>query len=246
MWVEESSGKWYNGLDESELDRIEEREKIMKTKKQKMRLIVGICLICIVFVFLIATLNLGITELIDRSNLICRGQSFSSVSDAVKGMNDEINPDDTSIDYTNYKLLTSFEYDEFTVIMCSYQEAINDECIIRILRTNNDGTLSFVGGFTDFLFSQPYNENMNYYYYTNVKTSHGKKAIAFIYLPKETESNVYIDNRKTEKILVQIDEKEFYVCTTMLKQDTFLKDLFVPIGKRHTVTLSDTDNDNNK
>lgn len=209
----------------------------MKTKHKKTALTVGLIRVFIAVV-LIAISNCVITDLIDKTNDICPGQSFSSVLDAVKGMNDEIDPDDTSIDYTDYRLLTSFEYGEFTAVMCSYREASEKECIIRLLQKNDDGTLSFVGGFTDFLFSPPDGENMNYYYYTNVKTSHGKRTAAFLYLPADSEAEIFIDGHKAEKIPVQTDDKEFYVCAATLGRDTFLKALFVPIDKRHTVRFA--------
>lgn len=211
-------------------------------KSKKTSIWFWVCLIVAMVVLeavlLITATNHAVTGLIDMTNEKCRGKSFSSVSDALKGMEDEVDPDDNSLDYSPpYNLLASFDYDEFIVVMYSYEEATPNCCAIRMLRKNNDGTLSFVGGFTDFYFNKPSSSNPNYYYYCHINTSRGVKTISFLYLPSDDSSDLYVDGVKAEKTKVNVNGEEFYVCAAISRRDTFLKNMFVPIANRHTITI---------
>ena len=207
----------------------------MKNSAKKALQVVLIISIPVVLVFLI---NTALNGLIYRSNETCRGQSFASVEAAIAGMENEVDPDDTSLDISPpYRLLASFDYDEFTVIMYSYEEASEDECAVKMLRKNDDGTLSFVGGFTQFHFSAPANSNPEYCYYTNVKTSRGMKTVSFLYLPGDSTSDLYVDGNAAEKIKVSIDSEEFFVCAAMSEKDTLIKNILVPVSSRHPIVI---------
>lgn len=207
----------------------------MKNSAKKALQVVLILAIPIVLVFLI---NMALNGLIYRSNETCRGQSFASVEAAVAGMESAVDSDDTSLDISPpYKLLASFDYDEFTVVMYSYEEASEDECAVKMLRKNDGGTLSFVGGFTQFHFSAPAGSNPEYCYYTNVKTSGGMKTVSFLYLPVDSASDLYVDGNAAEKIKLSIDGEEFFVCAAMSEKDTFIKNILVPVNSRHPIVI---------
>ena len=80
-------------------------------------------------------------------------------------------------------------------------------------------------------------ENENYYYFTNIKTSKGKKSISFLYLPQDSDKDIYVDGIKAEKILVSIKGHDFYICYAISNRDTFLSNLFTPIVNRHNIVV---------
>ena len=206
----------------------------MRTTKVILWIVLAIALLVVAII----GINTVLTGLIDRTNDVCRGQTFSSVEDAIIGMQNDVNSDDSSLDYSPpYNLLSAFEYDEFTVVMYSYEEASENECAIRLLHKNDDGSFSFVGGFTNFYFSAPTDSNPDYYYYTNAKTSHGVKTVSFLYLPLDTSSDLYVDEQKAQKIKVSIGGEEFFVCAAMSGRDTLLKNILVPICDRHNIEV---------
>ena len=107
---------------------------------------------------------------------------------------------------------------------------------MRVLKHNDDGTLSFDSGFADFILSEPDGKE-NYYYFTNIHTSNGHKSISFLYLDKESKKDIYIDGIKAEKTLIKMEECEFYICYAISNRDTFLSNLFTPISNRHKIVV---------
>ncbi|MBQ8683840.1 MAG: hypothetical protein IJ518_04935 [Clostridia bacterium] len=148
---------------------------------------------------------------------------------------------DTSLDYCPpYRLVHSFDYEENTIVFYSYCYGFDGEesssYAVRILKHNDDGTLSFDSGFADFYLSEP-DGNENYYYFTNIQTSSGNKSISFLYLDKESKKDIYIDGIKAEKTLIKMEECEFYICYAISNRDTFLSNLFTPISNRHKIVV---------
>lgn len=210
-------------------------------KKQHITIVI----VCSV-VFLLACFLLGanalLTNLVESSNIVCSGQKFSSAEEAIQAMEiSERECNDTSLDYCPpYKVVHTFEYEENTIVFYSYCHSFDGEesssYAVRILKHNDDGTLSFDSGFADFYLSEP-DGNENYYYFTNIQTSSGNKSISFLYLDKESKKDIYIDGIKAEKVLVSIDNRQFYLCYAVSSRDTFLSNLFTSISDRHKIEV---------
>lgn len=206
-------------------------------KKYITVIVVTVLLICIVI-----GANALLTNFIDDSNIVCKDQKFSSVEEAIQTMEaEERESNDTSLDYCPpYKLLYSFVYDENTIVFYSCCHSFDGEerasYAVRVLKQNDDGTLSFDSGFADFCLCEP-DGNEEYYYFTNIKTSHGNKSISFLYLPKDSDKDIYVDGIKAEKILVSIENQEFYICYAVSNRDTFLSNLFTSISNRHKIVV---------
>ena len=206
---------------------------------------ITIVIVCSV-VFLLACFLLGanalLTNLVDSSNIVCSGQKFSSAEEAIQAMEiSERECNDTSLDYCPpYKVVHTFEYEENTIVFYSYCHSFDGKqstsYAVRVLKHNDDGTLSFDSGFADFVLREP-DGNEDYYYFTNIYTSKGDKSISFLYLPKDTKKCIYVDGIKAEKVLVSIDNRQFYLCYAVSSRDTFLSDLFTSISDRHKIEV---------
>lgn len=210
----------------------------MKRKK----IVVTISIVILLLVCGVLGANALLTGLIESTNVVCKGQSFSTPEEALWVMEaNERNENDTSLDYCPpYKLLYTFDYEKNTIIFYSYCESIDGEqsisYAVRILKHNKDGTLSFDSGFADFELSEP-KGNENYYYFTNIETSKGNRSISFLYLPKDSDEDVYVDGIKAKKNLVSIENQDFYICYAISNRDTFLSNLFTPVSERHKIEI---------
>lgn len=199
--------------------------------------VLAVLLICVVF-----GANALLTNFIEITNIVCKDQKFSSVEAAIQAMEaSEREANDTSLDCCPpYKLLYTFVYDKNTIAFYSYCYDFDGEestsYAVRVLKHNDDGTFSFDSGFADFRLSEP-DGNDDYYYFTNIKTSKGNKSISFLYLPKDSEKDIYVDGIKAEKILVSVENHEFYICYALSRRDTFLSNLFTPISNRHKIVI---------
>ena len=209
-------------------------------KKQHITIVV--CSVVFLLVCFLLGANALLTNLVESSNTVCRGQKFSSAEEAIQAMEiSERECNDTSLDYCPpYKVVHTFEYEENTIVFYSYCYSFDGEpstsYAVRVLKHNDDGTLSFDSGFADFVLSEP-DGNENYYYFTNIHTSNGHKSISFLYLPKDTEKRIYIDGIKAEKVLVSVENREFYICYAISSRDTFLSNLFTSISDRHKIEI---------
>lgn len=210
----------------------------VKSMKHKTLIIISVCIISIVLVFLsVKGVNSLLTELIEKSNIVCYGQKFTNAEDAVKAMENQAINNSDSLDYLPpYNLKYTFEYDDNTIIFYEYNNS-ETSYEVGILKHNDDGTLSFDNGCAELMLRET-STNDEYYYFTNINTSEGSKSISFLYLPEDSNKDVYIDGIKAEKELVSIDDREFYICYAVSDSDTFLSNLFTPISKRHTISYS--------
>ena len=206
--------------------------------KRKYLAVIISCSVAILLVCAIIGVNVLLTNFIESTNIVCKGQKFSSADEAIQAMElSEREANDTSLDYCPpYKVVHTFDYDKNTIVFYNYCYSFDGEesasYAIRILKHNDDGTLSFDSGFADFHMSEP-DGNEDYYYFTNIKTSSGNKSISFLYLNKDTNQDVYVDGIKAEKHLASIEGREFYICYAISNRDTFLSTLFTPISSRH-------------
>ena len=210
--------------------------------KRKLLNIVVNCCIVIVLIFVILGLNELLTQLIDFTNTECKGQKFSSAEEAIQAI--EANRREkmsTSLDYCPpYKVVYTFEYEKNTIVFYSYCHSYDGEqstsYVVSVLKHNDDGTLSFDSGFADFYLKEP-GEKENYYYFTNIETSSGRKSISFLYLDKDSDKDIYVDGIKSEKLFVSIEDREFYICYAISNRDTFLSNLFTFIPNRHKIEV---------
>lgn len=213
-------------------------------KKKHVSIIVLCVVVILLALFICAVwgINTFLTNLIDDTDIVCKGQKFTTAEEAInakEARERELN--DTNLDYCPpYKLLYSFDYDENTIIVYSYcysfDGGVSPSYAVRVLKHNDDGTLSFTGAFADLYLSEP-NGTEDYYYYTNIETEKGKKSISFLYLPKDSNKDIYVDGIKAEKVLVSIEDQEFYICYAISRQDTLLSNIFTPISERHRVEI---------
>ena len=202
----------------------------------KNHLLLILSCVIVVIISSVFVLNIILTNLIDSTNIVCKGQKFASVDEAIKAMEmSELEANDTSLDYEPpHNVVHNFDYDNNTVVFYTYSES--SSYAVRILKHNDDGTLSFDSGFADFQLNEP-NGNENYYYFTNIKTNKGNKSISFLYLPKDSDKDIYVDGIKSEKILVTAEDSEFYICYAISKQDTFLTNFLTPVADRHKIVV---------
>lgn len=210
-------------------------------KKQHITIVI-VCSVVFLLVCFVLGANALLTNLVESSNIVCRGQKFSSAEEAIRSMEiSERENNDTNLDYCPpYKVIYSFGYEENTIVFYSHCHSFDGKqstsYAVRVLKHNDDGTLSFDSGFADFVLSEP-DGNENYYYFTNIHTSKGDKSISFLYLPKDTEKCIYVDGIKAEKVLVSIENREFYLCYAISSRDTFLSNLFTSISDRHKIEI---------
>lgn len=179
-------------------------------------------------------------------NIDCKGQSFYTASEFLETMEEKamaISEYDTSLDYCPpYELVYQFDYDDNTIIFYTYSESFGEDNLtdcyaVRVLKHNPNGTMSFDGGFADFLLHEPDSCN-SYYYFTNIDTYEGEKSISFLYLPENSQDkNIIVDGVTAKKIPVTINNKSFYICYAISHRDTLLSNLFTPIESRHTVSI---------
>ena len=164
--------------------------------KRKSYNIITLCIFIILFIGGIWSVNNILTNFVEKTNIVCAGQKFASVDEAIFAMESyerEIN--DTDLDYCPpYKVIYSFNYEKNIIVLYSYCYSFDGKesssYAIRILKLNEDGTLSFDSGFAEFYMTEP-NGNENYYYFTNIKTTQSSKSISFLYLPKDSDKNVF-------------------------------------------------------
>lgn len=210
--------------------------------KKKYISVIVFCTAAVLFIYVVSVANVLLTTFIESTNIVCKGQKFSSPEEAIQAMEASAREEnDTSLDYCPpYKLLYSFDYDENTIVFYRYCYRFDGKesssYAVRILNHNDDGTLSFGSGFSDFHLREPEGEE-NYYYFTNIETSKGSKSICFLYLSKDSDNNIYVDGRKAEKIPVSMEDQEFYICYAISKRDTFLSNLFTSISDRHKIVI---------
>ncbi len=211
----------------------------MKRKLIMSAIAVAIIVVMVLGVFLG---NILFTNLIDYSNVVLKDQKFTSAEEAIGALEAyEREESDTSLDYCPpYEVVYSFEYEDNTIVFYSFCDNFDgtkeEYYAIRILKHNDDNTLSFDGGFAYFCLKE-HEENGNYYYFTNINTSQGKKSISFLYLDKQSDKDIYVDGIKATKDLVTIDGKVFYLCYAISSPDTFLSNLFTSVGSRHNVEI---------
>jgi len=209
---------------------------------KRKHIIITACSILVLLICVASVANALLSNFIDNTNIVCKDQNFSSAEEAIQAL--EINAreeNDKSLDYCPpYNLLYSFNYEKNTIVLYSYCHSFDGaqsaSYAIRVLKHNDDGTLSFDSGFADFYLKEP-GENENYYYYTNIKTSNGNESISFLYLDKDSEKDIYVDGRKAEKLLVSTENREFYICYAISDRDTFMSNLFVSISDRHRIEI---------
>lgn len=216
----------------------------MNRKRNAIISITSICITVILFlIFLIHGINIALTNFLESTNTVCRNQKFATTEEAVQTTeNEKREIHDSSLDYCPpYTIKYTFEQDNNIIVFYSccysFDGEERNEYAVRILSYNNDGTLSFDSGFADFKRSEA-KEDEDYYYFTNIDTSKGTKSISFLYLPKDSNKEIYVDGVKTQKQLVNIDGEEFYICYAISNKDTFLSNLTTPIEKRHKIKIN--------
>lgn len=212
-------------------------------KWNKVILVVSISVLAVAFLaFLVMWGNNALTSFIEDSNIVCKNQKFMSAEEAIEAMEITYREEnDISLDYCPpYRVVYTFKYDNNTIVIYNYCYDFDGEestsYAVKILKHNDDGTLSFDSGFAE-LKLDIYNDNENYYYFTNIHTTEGDRSISFLYLPKDSNKSIYVDGIKSEKILVSIDGNEFYLCYSISDRDTFLSNLFTPISDRHEIEI---------
>ncbi|MBR3987830.1 MAG: hypothetical protein IKK10_00815 [Clostridia bacterium] len=212
-------------------------------KQKRLIIILSSCVVGLILLLLaILGINNIVTNIVENTNAACVGEMFSGVYEAFEAYEAEERAlNDTSLDYCPpYEVVYSFEYDGNQIAFYKYcwdfDSDYSNNYAVRILKNNKDGTVSFTGGFADFYKSLP-SSDMNYYYYTNIDTSKGEKSISLIYLPIDSDNDVYIDGNKAEKIPVSIDGEKFYICYALSNRDTILSNLFTDIDERHRVEV---------
>lgn len=210
----------------------------MKTKRS----IIIACIIISVLILSTVGTNFLLTNMIENINTVCKDQKFNSAEEAIQAMelNERENYDNSLNFCPPYELVYSFDYDDNTIAFYSYCDDFDGEksndYAVKILKHNKDNTLSFSGAFAEFLMYEP-NGNEDYYYFTNIKTSRGYKSISFLYLPINSDKNIYVDGKKAQKVPVTINGEEFYICYAISGCDTFLSNLLTPIVDRHKIEV---------
>ena len=185
--------------------------------------------------------NLLLTGWIERSNTVCIGQYFSTVEEAMQAMEAEAlrEADSSSNCHPPYTVVYTFDYDKNTVVLYRYNDYFGEESAdygVRILRHHKDGTLSFTGGTADFPLQELAYDG-NYYYFTNIRTAWRQKSLSLLYLSADSDRDIYVDGKKTEKVRLYVEGQQFYLCYGISNRDTFLSNLITPISNRHKIEI---------
>lgn len=206
--------------------------------------ITSIIIKVLIIVIIIICLNNIATKLIENTNIVCPGQTFLSPEEAIQAMEkEERQHNDPSLDYCPpYTVKYTFDYKENTIVFYSYcrdfDGDLSSRYAVKILKHNADHSLSFDSGFADFRLTLPSDSyDYDYYYFTNIHTSTGTKSISFLYLPQNSDKDIFVDGKKATKKLVCIDNQNFYICYAISSRDSFLSNLFTRIKNRHTVEI---------
>ncbi len=210
--------------------------------KKFSRSIITILIVIIASICLVWGLNILMTNFVDNTNIVCKGQEFQTVEEAIKQMEkSERELNDTSLDYCPpYKIAYTIDCKEHTIVFFKYCHNFDgpesSSYAVRILKHNPSGTLSFEPSFANF---HPHilNVEKNPYYFTNIRIGNKRKSISFLYLHKNSTHDIYVDGHKAEKILANLDGEEFYICYAVSKPDTFLSNIFTPVSQRHKIEI---------
>ena len=210
--------------------------------KKKYIAVVVFCAAAVLLICAGLGANALLTNCIESINIVCKDQRFSSAEEAIQALEaSERETNSTSLDVCPpYQLLYTFDYDKNTIVFYSYCYSFDGKestsYAVRVLKHNDDGTLSFDSGFADFYLREPEGSE-SYYYFTNIETSEGHRSISFLYLSEDSDKEIYVDGIKAEKMLVSIKDHEFYICYAISNRDTFLSNLFTSISDRHKIVI---------
>ena len=200
--------------------------------------VLGILLVVLIVVGLLWCVDLVMTSLIEGTNLVCEGQSFSSVSEAIAAWEaEEREIMDSSLDVCPpYEVVYAFEYESNTIVLVRYRHdfdgAVSKNLWAKILKHNADGSLSFDSSSMEFEMEEISDDDLTCFY-GNIDTAKGRKSISLLYLPADSDKEVYVDGHKAEKLLVELDGEKFYLCYAISDKDTFLSNLVTPMADRH-------------
>ena len=214
--------------------------------KERNRFLIATIILLAVGVFLSITLigaNILFTNMVEETNKVCVDKSFDTIEEALGAYEVEVRNmnylDDEGQDvFPPFRLVYSFEYEGNIIVFFRYCTALDGEeritnVGVRVLRKTESGKYYFDSGTA---FFNCFEGGSTFTSYTNIETSNGKKSLNLVYLDKDNQKDVYIDGIKATKVLVKIDEDEFYLCYGLTKKDTIFSLLFLN-KKRHIVTV---------
>lgn len=215
-----------------------EQDKYGRMKRILLAAVIQLAVLLITFIALDSLL----TDWAATSDIVCRGQKFVSVKEAIQALEERERriEDETLTTFPPYSVKHVMEYDDNMIVFYSYCDEFDgsesSDYAVRILKENSDGTYSFDSGFADF-YTEEFKEYMDYTFFNEIETAKGRKTISFLYLPSDSDENIYVDGVQCQKELVSIDEKEFYICYAVSKRDSFLTKFFIDEWDRHNVDI---------
>lgn len=209
-----------------------------KVKKRFPKFVIVVGVLLLLSLMFVGGFSFAVDQFIEN-NIPLKEETFSSAEEALQAY--ETKRNDINLDYCPpYELKYNFEVEGNVVIIYSncyiHGGDKRPDFAVRILRKTDDGKLKFDFGFSDLQKNLPLDKD--YYYWTDIHTSHGKKALGIFYLPKGDQRDIYFDGIKAKKVLVSVDNDEFYLCYAVSpKRDTTFKNIFTPIFKRHMIEI---------
>lgn len=199
-------------------------------------------LTALLIVWGVLRIDAALTVFVHNSNRVCRGETFATVEEAVRAMEQEARAEyDSSLDYCPpYEVKHTFECGGATILLLSYCDdydgQVAEHLAVQALRHDREGRLYFDGAFCQFRLS-PWQGSANYYFFTDLMTDNGLRTLTLLYLPEGSTQEVYIDGTKAAKELVTIDGHEFLLCHALTAPDSFFRRMSTPVSQRRQVEI---------
>ena len=194
-----------------------------KTSLPLKTVLVLFTVICLFF-----GLNEALTAFVENSNYVLTGQEFSSPEEAMNAWEEfERKEKNKSLDICppyEIKYVLNLESNSLVIFsFCSNFDNLDSQSYaVKELNKNEEGLYTFGDGLFPFPLNEWSGDNYIDNYSANIKTSQGEKSITVLYLSANSEKDIYIDNKKAEKIPVIIDGHECYICWALSRRETFL------------------------
>lgn len=145
-----------------------EQDKYGRMKRILLAAVIQLAVLLITFIALDSLL----TDWAATSDIVCRGQKFVSVKEAIQALEERERriEDETLTTFPPYSVKHVMEYDDNMIVFYSYCDEFDgsesSDYAVRILKENSDGTYSFDSGFADF-YTEEFKEYMDYTFFTS-------------------------------------------------------------------------------
>ena len=216
----------------------------MKTLKNK-KTVIFICALALIALIICLTISIIENALI-RMDTPLFGQSFESTEAALSAYDEfETAQNDISLDFSPpYEYVDTIYIEDKAILIYKYSEGAETDIAMRFLEKTKADKWTFTNGFCWL----EVNVNSEYYWqegaynFDNIAINNKKYALCFSFLPINSEKDIYVDNIKSEKIIITIPDgnsgTRVYLCYALSpKSDNLIKNLFTSVDDRHQYVI---------